>query len=161
MVSLTLFLFPHLSRDETPCRDKMHVKPIFPQPSLHTVCCSVSPAPSFPPSAWLWMSQKGDKNWSSFQEPLLERWRAEYSCQHSQVKGIWKTNIRNLPTVPEQIIAVWKESWSQCQVGEIPDLTPTHLQLWWGTGTDDRHSSCLQHHSFLLSRRTNPFLNES
>lgn len=161
MVSFTLFLILHLSRDEMPSRDKMHVQSILPQPSLHTVCRSVSPAPSFLPSAWLWMFQKGNKHWSSVQEPLRERWRTEYSCQHSQVKGIWKTNIRNLPTVPEQVTAVWKESWSQCQIGEIPDFTLTHLQLWWDTETDDWHSSCLQHHSFLLRRRTNHFLSES
>lgn len=158
MMSFTLFLIPHLSRDETPCRDKMHVQSIFLQLLLHTVCWSISPAPPFLPSAWLWMSQKGDENWNSVQESLRERCTAEYNCQNCQVKRIWKTNIK---TCLQYLKGLQKESWSQCQVGEIPDLTPTHLQLWWGTDTDDRHSSCLQHHSFLLSRTTSPFLNES
>lgn len=157
MAIFTLLLTSHVSRDEALSRDKMCIQSAHPLSSLPTVHWSVSPAPSSLPAAWLWMSQTGDKHSGSIHDPLMGRCGAEYSCWQSQVMGDRKTNIRDLPTVPEQVTAAWKESWSQWYIGEIPDLTVTHLHLQRGTEPDDRRKSWLPAPQLSTWQKNQPF----
>lgn len=57
-------------------------------------------------------------------EPLMvTRCRAEDSCWQFQVMG---EREKQTSGACMQVMAAWKESWSQWYVGEIPDLTVTH-----------------------------------
>lgn len=141
----------HLSQQRWDSQQRQDAYPVY---SLPTVRCSASLAPSFLSSAWLRMSQKGDKHSSSVQDPLRGRCKAENCCWQSHVVGDRKPNIRDLPTVPEQVTAARKESWSQWRAGEISALALTHLHACGEAPNlmpGAAHAS--QHHSFLLGRR--------